>query len=94
LLFDQAWNSFDDQVDGWSEQMKFSYLLANNKYPTLILYGTGDALTPHALLEEEIEGQYHVVPIMFKGAGHVRIYTEPEFKESYSSKINEFLRTD
>ena len=94
LIFEQAWNSFDDEVDNWSEQMRFSYLLSNNKYPTLVLYGTGDATPPHPILEEEIEGQYHVFPIMFKGADHVQLYTQPQFKERYGSKVNEFLRMD
>ncbi len=94
LVFEQAWNSFDKEVDNWSEQMKFSYLLSNNKYPTLVLYGTGDATTPHTVLEAEIEGQYNVIPIMFKGADHVQLYTQPQYKERYGSKVNEFLRMD
>jgi len=93
-IFGQAWNSFDKEVDGWTDQMRFSYLLSNRKLPTLILYGTGDTTTPHGILESEIEGLFHVIPILFKGADHVQIYTRPEYKERYGSKVSQFLRME
>lgn len=92
LIFEQAWKSFDKEVDGWSEQMKFSYLLSNNKLPSLVLYGTGDLTTPHEILEEEIEGRYNVYPIRFEGADHVQLYTQEQFKKRYGQKVDEFLR--
>lgn len=91
-IFNLAWKSFDKQVDGWSDQMRFSYLLANNKMPALVLYGTGDRTTPHEILEEEIEGLYNVIPIMFADADHVQLYTQPQYKERYGSKVSDFLR--
>jgi len=91
-VFEQAWNGFDKKVDGWSQNMKFSYLLKESKLPTLVLYGTGDATTPHDVLEAEIEGLYNVYPIMFADADHVQIYTLPQYKERYGSKVSEFLR--
>lgn len=94
FIFNQAWSSFDNVVDDWSDQMKFSYLLSNNKLPALILYGNGDATTPAEILEAEIEGLYNVYPVLFKGADHVQIYTQPEFKERYANKVNDFLRMD
>lgn len=94
FIFNQAWSSFDKVVDDWSEQMKFSYLLSNNKLPALILYGNGDASTPAEILEAEIEGLFNVYPVLFKGADHVQIYTQPEFKERYADKVNDFLRME
>lgn len=92
FIFNESWKGFDKVIDGWSDNMKFSYLLSNKKLPTLILYGNGDATTPAEVLEAEIEGMMHVYPILFKGADHVQIYTQPEFKERYADKVNEFLR--
>lgn len=94
FVFNQAWNGFDKEVDNWTDKMKFSYLLRDSKLPTLVLYGTGDATTPHIILEEEIDGLYNVIPIMFRGADHVRIYTRPEFKDRYAAKVSDFLRME
>lgn len=94
FVFDQAWNGFDKEVDDYSDQMKLSYLLSNNKLPTLVLYGTNDSQTPHEILELEIEGLYNVYPIMFDDAEHVRLYTREEYRERYGAKVNEFLRMD
>ncbi len=92
FIFNISWKHFDKVVEGWSENMKFSYLLSNKKLPALVLYGNGDATTPAEILEAEIEGQMNVYPVLFKGADHVRIYTEPEFKERYTDKVDTFLR--
>lgn len=92
FIFNESWKGFDKVIDGWSDNMKFSYLLANKKLPTLVLYGNGDATTPAEILEAEVDGMMHVYPILFKGADHVQIYTQPEFKERYADKVNEFLR--
>ncbi len=94
FIFDAAWSGFDGLVDNWTEQMKFSYLLNNNKLPALVLYGNGDATTPAEILEAEIEGQMNVYPVLFQGADHVQIYTQPEFKERYASRVDAFLRMD
>ena len=74
--------------------MKFSYLLSNNKLPALVLYSTGDLTTPAEILEEEIEGLYNVIPIMFTDADHVQLYTQPQYKERYGTKISEFLKME
>lgn len=92
FIFNESWKGFDKVIDRWSDNMRFSYLLTNKKVPTLILYGNGDATTPAEILEAEIEGMMHVYPVLFKGADHVQIYTQPEFKERYADKVNEFLR--
>ena len=94
FIFDAAWSGFDAIVDNWSEQMTFSYLLSNNKLPSLILYGNGDATTPAEILEAEIEGQMNVYPVLFQGADHVRIYTQSEFKQRYGDRVNTFLRME
>ena len=94
FIFDAAWSGFDGLVDNWTDKMKFSYLLSNNKLPALVLYGNGDATTPAEILEAEIDGQMNVYPVLFQGADHVRIYTRPEFKERYASRVDAFLRMD
>ena len=94
FIFNTAWSTFDGLVDNWAEQMKFSYLLSNNKLPSLVLYGNGDATTPAEILEAEIEGQMNVYPVLFQGADHVQIYTMPEYKERYGSRVDAFLRMD
>jgi len=92
FIFNESWKGFEKVIDGWGDNMKFSYLLSNNKVPTLVLYGNGDATTPSEILEAEIEGMMHVYPILFKGADHVQIYTQPEFKERYATMVSDFLR--
>ncbi len=92
FIFNIAWGSFDKEVDDWSDNMKFSYLLSNNKLPTLILYSDGDKTTPSTILEAEIEGQMNVYPVLFKDCDHVQLYTRPEYKERYTSRVNTFLR--
>lgn len=92
FIFNQSWKKFDKVVDGWSENMKFSYLLSNAKLPTLVLYSDGDKTTPAEVLEAEIEGLYNVYPILFKGVDHVQLYTEPKYKDRYADKVSEFLR--
>ncbi|OEK05724.1 alpha/beta hydrolase [Roseivirga misakiensis] len=94
FIFKESWKGFDKVIDGWSENMKFSYLLSNNKVPALVLYGDGDATTPAPILEAEIDGLMHVYPILFKGADHVQIYTQPEFKNRYADRVDGFLRMD
>lgn len=94
FIFNMAWGSFDKKIDGWSEQMKFSYLLSNNKLPTLILYTDTDKQTPAPILEAEIEGEMNVYPVLFKGCEHVQIYTRQEYKDRYTSRVNTFLRSD
>lgn len=94
FIFNESWKGFDKVIDGWSDNMKFSYLLSNNKVPTLILYGNGDSTTPAEILETEIEGMMHVYPILFQGADHVQIYTRKEFKDRYAEKVDGFLRMD
>lgn len=94
FIFNLAWGSFDKKIDNWSDQMKFSYLLSNNKLPTLILYSDTDKQTPASILEAEIEGEMNVYPVLFKGCEHVQIYTRPEYKDRYTSRVNIFLRSD
>lgn len=94
FIFNIAWGSFDKKIDHWGDKMKFSYLLSNNKIPTLILYSDGDKTTPSNVLEEEIEGEFNVYPVLFKDCDHVQIYTRPEYKDRYTSRVNTFLRTD
>lgn len=92
FIFNESWKGFDKVIDNWSDKMKFSYLLSNNKVPTLVLYGNGDATTPAEILEAEIEGMMHVYPVLFQGADHVQIYTQQEFKGRYADKVDGFLR--
>ncbi len=94
FIFNQSWKKFDKVVDGWSDNMKFSYLLSNAKLPTLVLYSDGDATTPAEVLEAEIEGLYNVYPVLFKDADHVQLYTRPEYKDRYADKVSDFLRMD
>lgn len=94
FIFDMAWNSFDKQTENYTDKMKFSYLLSNNKLPALVLYTDTDKQTPATILESEVEGLYNVYPILFKNADHVRIYTRPEYKQRYGDKVNEFLRME
>lgn len=94
FVFNLAWGSFDKKIDHWSDQMKFSYLLSNNKLPTLILYSDTDKQTPAPILEAEIESEMNVYPVLFKGCEHVQIYTRPEYRERYTSRVNTFLRSD
>ncbi|MFY0593962.1 alpha/beta hydrolase [Roseivirga sp.] len=94
FIFKASWKGFDKVIDGWSENMKFSYLLSNKKVPALVLYGDGDATTPAPILEAEIDGLMNVYPILFKGADHVQIYTQPEFKNRYADRVDGFLRMD
>ncbi|WP_422355015.1 alpha/beta hydrolase [Roseivirga pacifica] len=94
FIFNMAWNDFDKQTEGYSDKMKFSYLLSNNKLPALVLYTDTDKQTPAPILEQEVEGLYNVYPILFKNADHVQIYTRPEYKQRYGNKVNEFLRMD
>ncbi|WP_422008438.1 alpha/beta hydrolase [Roseivirga pacifica] len=92
FIFNMAWNDFDKQTEGYSDKMKFSYLLSNNKLPALVLYTDTDKQTPAPILEQEVEGLYNVYPILFKNADHVQLYTRPEYKQRYGDKVNEFLR--
>ena len=92
FLFEAAYGKFNRAVDGYGDQMKFSHLLSHNKVPTLILYGDADDTTPHTILEKEMEGLTHIRAEKFSGTGHVKIYTQPEYKERYAQSINEFLR--
>lgn len=92
FIFNISWGHFDKVVEGWSENMKFSYLLSNNKLPALVLYSQTDETTPAKILETEIDGLMHVYPVLFKEAEHVRLYTRPEYKERYAEKVNIFLR--
>ena len=94
FVFNLAWGSFDKKINHWSDQMKFSYLLSNNKLPVLILYSDTDKQTPASILEAEIEGEMNVYPVLFKDCEHVQIYTRPEYKERYTSRVNTFLRTN
>lgn len=92
FIFNESWKSFDKVVDGWSDNMKFSYLLSNAKLPALVLYSDGDATTPSEVLEAEVEGLYNVYPVLFKDADHVQLYTRPEYKDRYAAKVSDFLR--
>ncbi|WP_420388416.1 alpha/beta hydrolase [Roseivirga sp.] len=94
FIFNMAWSKFDQKIEGWSDQMKFSFLLSNNKLPVLILYTDTDEQTPASILEAEIEGEMNVYPVLFKGCKHVQLYTRPEYKDRYTSRVNTFLRTD
>ena len=94
FIFDAAWSGFDPVVDDWSENMKFSYLLSNKRLPTLVLYSNRDKTTPAEILEGEIEGMMNVYPVLFQGVDHVQIYTTPEYKERYGSRVDAFLRMD
>ncbi|MGW8121616.1 alpha/beta hydrolase [Roseivirga echinicomitans] len=92
FIFDMSFNQFDHVIDDWAENMKFSYLLSHNPLPTLILYGNGDSTTPASILEAEIEGLSNVQAELFEGAGHVLLYTRPEYKDRYTQAVNDFLR--
>ncbi len=92
FVFDQTFNRFAKQSDGYVRNMKLSYLLVNNPVPTLVLYGTSDDETPHEILEEELKGLNNVWAERFEEAEHVRLYTRPEYKERYAQAVNNFLR--
>lgn len=94
FIFNLTWGAFDKKIVGWSDQMKFSYLLSNNKLPALILYTDTDKQTPAPILEAEIEGLMNVYPVLFKGCEHVQLYTRDEYKERYTSRVNTFLRSE
>ena len=92
FLFNVAYGEFNKKIHGYGDKMKFSYLLSNNKVPTLILYGDKDKTTPHTILEEELKDLRHVQVEKFPGTDHVKIYTQPEYKERYAQAVNRFLR--
>jgi len=94
FVFNLAWASFDKEINGWSDQMKLSYLLSNNKLPALILYSDTDKQTPATILEKEIEGEMNVYPVLFKDCEHVQIYTREEYRARYTNMVNAFLRSD
>lgn len=92
FIYNMSFNKFDHLIDDWGQNMKFSYLLKNKPLPTLVLYGTGDTTTPAHILVKEIEGLSHLTVESFEGAEHVRIYTQPEFRQRYTEAVNNFLR--
>ena len=92
FVFNICFNRFSSITDDYVDNMKFSYLLNNNKKPTLVLYGTADASTPAPMLEEEIKGLSHVEAHSFADAEHVQLYTQPQFRQHYGDLVNEFLR--
>lgn len=94
FMFKEAWKSFDDEVNDYSEFMRFSHLLKNTSVPALLLFSDGDKTTPSHILDAEIEGMMHVYPVLFKDADHVQIYTRKIYKERYADRVNQFLRME
>jgi len=72
--------------------MRLSNFLRINPTPTLVLYGTGDSITPFEILEEEIAGLSNVDSEKFEGSEHVLIYTQAQYKARYAEVVNDFLR--
>jgi pimeloyl-ACP methyl ester carboxylesterase len=92
FIFNITFKKFSKISDGYVDEMRLSNFLRINPTPTLVLYGTGDSITPFEILEEEIAGLSNVDSEKFEGSEHVLIYTQAQYKARYAEVVNDFLR--
>lgn len=95
FIFERSTHQLDQQMNGYFDKMKFSYLMKRNNIPTLILAGDADTTTPISILNTELGlvDRENIEYSIFPGASHVRIYQSDKYRSEYSQAVVDFLTT-
>lgn len=95
FVFDDIFDLYSQEINGFGESMKMSRLL-NPNVPTLILQSKDDELTLLPILEKELSDMKSVSNIKvtyFEGPGHVRIFQDKRTRHEYMHAVKDFLST-
>jgi len=94
FVFDETFELLNEDTNGFASKMRVSNLLKDSKIPILFIQSNQDLATPVSHTKEEIEilNQPHIKSWFVDSASHVKIYTNPKYREEYTNRINDFIR--
>ena len=95
FMFENAYEEFSEEMNGYSERMAIGTQLKGVNIPILIIQSNDDVKTPTALTKEQLEilgDKPNIESWFMDGPEHVRIYTEDKFREEYTKRVEDFMR--
>lgn len=96
FIFKNSYEIFSKEMNGYSERMAIGIQLKNIALPILIMQSNDDNETPVSLIKNQLKllADKSNIEIWFMdGPKHVMIYTHEDYKEEYTKKVAEFLKS-
>ena len=93
IIFDDIFELYSDQINGFGENMKISTLL-DPVIPTLILQSEDDKTTKINILQSELSSMNNfdkLKTVCFQGPDHVRMFQDDKTKSTYINSVSSFL---
>ena len=94
IIFDDIFELYSDQINGFGENMKISTLL-DPDIPTLILQSEDDETTLIDILQLELSNMNNfdkLKTVYFQGPDHVRMFQDDRTKAKYINSVRSFLK--
>ncbi len=94
FLVERGVRRLADATDGFSTQMYMSNLMKGSEIPLLLIQSNHDISTPASFTREELNklNSPHITSWFMDSAAHVKLYTNPNYREKYTKLVSEFLR--
>ncbi len=95
FVFNRVFNLFSNQINGFGDSLNMHTLLQNVDQPIFLIQSTSDDTTPFAILEEELnllKSRENIQTWIVDGPGHVLIYQDSAFMQTYTAKVEEFMK--
>lgn len=96
FIYQTTYEEFDNAINGYADKLKMGTLLKNNDIPILLIQSNHDQTTPAAHTKEQLKllAGKNITSWFVDSASHVKVYTHPDYKETYKSKVIDFIKSD
>jgi len=93
-VFEQTFELLNQDTKGFASKMKASELLKGSKIPMFFIQSRHDQATPFLHTSGELEklNSPLITTWYMDSAAHVKVYTNPLYKQMYEDKVNDFIR--
>ncbi len=96
FIFEDAFATFQKATNDYASRLKMGTLLKDNNIPILLVQSNHDQTTPSAHTKEQLEllKDKNISTWFMDSALHVKIYTNPLYRDEYHSRVSTFIQAD
>lgn len=95
FIYESTYAEFDNSINGYADRLKMGTLLQNINIPILLIQSNHDQTTPAEHTKEQLKQltDKNISTWFVDSALHVKVYTNPKYRDTYESKVINFIRS-
>ncbi|MGB3465789.1 MAG: alpha/beta hydrolase [Cyclobacteriaceae bacterium] len=94
FIFDKAYGNMNEATDNYTGKLKMAPQINGLDIPILVLQSNHDRTTPARHTKEQLANlsDSKISTWFMDSADHVKLYTHPDYRETYANKVDTFIR--